>query len=104
MSTIEPSKYLVYVDDNFHYMDESHRYMTGVYDDCQTAIEKCKEIVDGYLLSEYRQGISAQELLDKYKSFGDDPWISSSDETCRFSAWSYAAQRCRKLCGGNYSG
>ena len=98
MASAESSNYTVYVDDNFHYMDESHRYSTGIYQDCQTATDKCKEIVDTYLLSEYRQGMSAQELLDRYKSFGEDPWISSTDDTCRFSAWNYAEARCEELC------
>jgi hypothetical protein len=100
MSTVDSSKYQVYVDDNFHYMDESERYLAGVYDDCRAAVERCKEIVDRSLLNEYKQGMSAKELLDRYKSFGDDPWISSTDEKCKFSAWSYAEQRCKEICGG----
>lgn len=100
MSTADRSKYRIYVDDNFHYMDESERYTAGVYDDCQAAIEKCKEIVDRSLLNEYKQGMSVRALFDRYKSFGDDPWISSSDEQCKFSAWSYAEQRCKEMCGG----
>jgi hypothetical protein len=27
--------YTVYVDDNFHYMDESERYKLGDFDDCR---------------------------------------------------------------------
>jgi len=96
----DSSKYRVYVDDNFHYMDESERYLAGVYDDCQSAIERCREIVDRSILNEYKQGMSARALLERYKSFGDDPWISSSDEQCKFSAWSYAERRCKEICGG----
>jgi hypothetical protein len=97
MASAESLTYTVFVDDNFHYMDESHRYSAGSYLDCQTATDKCREIVNAYLLSEYRQGMSARELLDRYKSFGEDPWISSTDDTCRFSAWSYAEHRCKEL-------
>ena len=100
MASADSPKYQVYVDDNFHYMDESERYLAGVYDDCQTASGRCREIVDGSLVNEYKQGMSARELLDRYKSFGNDPWISSSDEQCTFSAWSYAEQRCKEICGG----
>lgn len=39
-------KFKVYVDDNFHYMDESHRYKLGEFNTLAKAIEACKEIVD----------------------------------------------------------
>jgi hypothetical protein len=98
MSPAHDLKYRVYVDDNFHYMEESERYLAGSFDDCQKAIEKCKEIVDSCLLHEYKQDMAAGELLARYKSFGEDPWISTSDKKCKFSAWSYAEQRSKEIC------
>ena len=31
MAQVDPSKYTVYVGDNFHYMDKDERYTAGIY-------------------------------------------------------------------------
>ena len=86
----------VMVDDNFHYMDEDDRYTLGHYDDCQTAIIACKQLVDKFLAScDVNQ--TAEELFSRYKSFGEDPSIKTDDPNCKFSAWTYAEERCREL-------
>ena len=92
-------KYTVFVDDNFHYMDEGERYKLGDFDSADKAIAAAKKIVDGFLESNRKPGQSAEELLAAYKSFGEDPWISSDDPSCNFSAWDYAERRCQELCG-----
>jgi hypothetical protein len=92
-------KYKVMVDDNFHYMDLSERYRDGAFDSCEAATEKCKQIVDTFLLAEYQPMMTARQLLGLYKSFGEDPFIVSMDEDCTFSAWDYAERRCREMCG-----
>lgn len=92
-------KYRVLVDSNEEYMDKSARYIAGCYDDCAAAIAKCKYIVDQFLLSSYREGMTAEHLLMTYKFYGEDPWVSSGDESCTFSAWTYAAERCWEICG-----
>jgi hypothetical protein len=66
-------KYQIYVDDNFHYMDEDERYFGGSYADCQSAINKCMDIVNSFLMDAYKEGMTAAELLSQYKSFGEDP-------------------------------
>lgn len=43
---METKKYIVMVDDNFHYMDEDERYQAGEFDTPQEAINLCKEIVE----------------------------------------------------------
>lgn len=93
------AKYKVVVDDNAHYMDESERYTEGSYQDCATAVARCKQIVDEFLSSAYREGMTAEHLMQTYKFFGEDPWVSSADGDCQFSAWTYAAERCREICG-----
>jgi hypothetical protein len=92
-------EYQVWVDDNGHYMDKSARYSEGVFQDCALAIARCKHIVDQFLLSSYREGMTAQHLMMTYKHYGEDPWISSADDNCKFSAWAYAAERCMEICG-----
>ncbi|HKM51664.1 MAG TPA: hypothetical protein VJZ75_10850 [Candidatus Bathyarchaeia archaeon] len=90
-------RYRVCVDDNFHYMDDDERYIDGEFDDCESARKRCMEIVDVYLKNAYKDGMTFDQLLDSYESFGEDPWISSTDD-CKFSAWNYAEQRCKEIC------
>jgi hypothetical protein len=49
--------YLLYVDDNFHYMDESERYLSGTFDTAEAALEKARHIVDKFLARAYEQGM-----------------------------------------------
>jgi hypothetical protein len=92
-------KYTVFVDDNFHPYDEEERTTHGEYDSVEEAIAESKGIVDRFLSSNYKPGISAEEFIRYYKTFGSDPFIFPSDGTFQFSAWGYAEQRCRELCG-----
>jgi hypothetical protein len=90
--------YRVLVNDNFHYMDESERYELGVFATCCSAMEACRKIVDEYLLANYRFGMTNEALWESYTTFGEDPFIVSTDTGCRFSAWDYARQRCEEIC------
>jgi hypothetical protein len=90
-------RYTVFVDDNFHYMDESERYKLGEFDDCQSAVAACKRIVEEFLAG-CDQDNTAEQIYHQYVTFGEDPWISSEDDReCRFSAWDYARQRSAEL-------
>ncbi|MFI5104491.1 MAG: hypothetical protein ACHP79_06175 [Terriglobales bacterium] len=90
--------YTVFVDDNFHYMDESERYKAGEFADCASAVAACKRIVDEFLATCYLEN-GEDEVLKQYLLFGEDPWISSDDRECRFSARDYARQRVKELAG-----
>lgn len=92
-----PPRFKVAVDDNFHYMDEEHRYILGEFTTCYEAIAACKAIVDEYLASAYKPGMNSSELLFSYHIFGEDPFIISGPD-CKFSAWTYAEQRCKEIC------
>ncbi len=88
--------YTVFVDDNFHYMDESERYEHGKFSDCQSAIAACRWIVDRSL-AELDLDATPDALFAQYTMFGEDPWIRSDDGDCRFSARAYARERCYEL-------
>jgi hypothetical protein len=90
----------VVVADNFHYMDESENYELGTFVTLDLAIVASKSIVDEYLASAYEPGMSASELYDSYVSFGEDPFIVSTDLKggVLFSAWTYARERCDVIC------
>lgn len=90
--------YRVLVDDNYHYMDESARYELGTFACCEEAIAACRRVVDEFLLATYEPGMAAEDLWAGYSTFGKDPFVSTSDKKCRFSAWDYARQRCKVIC------
>jgi len=87
--------YTVFVDDNFHYMDEDERYTLGVFATPEEAIAACRSIVDGCIGSE--PGATAETLFKNYAMFGEDPFIVPG---VGFSAWDYAKRRCAELAAG----
>ena len=91
-------RYTVYVDDNFHYMDESERYRLGDFPTAEAAVAAAKKIVDEYLDSAYEPGMTAEELNHSYVCFGEDPYIVPQDPGSKFSAWDYARESCGELC------
>ena len=91
-------KYKVFIDDNFHYMDESHRYKLGEYNSLEKAINACKKIVDEFLLENYKPGMTSGELLAQYSLYGEDPFIIGVDEKVPFSARAYASVKAEEIC------
>jgi hypothetical protein len=89
--------YVVFVGDNFHYMDETERSKLGEFDTCEAAQAACRKIVDEFLLANHKPGQSAAELYGTYRDFGDDPFIVGTPP-CPFSAWSYAKRRAEEIC------
>jgi hypothetical protein len=90
--------YQVFVDENFHYMDEDERYCLGEFESLDAAVAKCREIVDAFLAANYKAGMTADQLYQQYTGFGEDPFIRGGDEA-GFSAWDYAKARCEEICG-----
>lgn len=90
---METKKYIVMVDDPFHYMDDGERDQAGIFDTPEEAINRCKEIIEASI--QYKVGMTAKELFFNYCMFGDDPFIIG-DVT--FSARAYAREYCVKLC------
>lgn len=93
-------EYTVLVDDNFHYQEEDERTELGTFNSYEEAVVACRRIVDDFLQRCHRVGMTAEELYSQYTSFGDDPFIRPDGPVPRFSAWSYARQRCDDICGG----
>jgi hypothetical protein len=89
------NQYTVRVGDNFHFPDIDE-YTYGSYATHAEALAVSKQIVDGFLEREYRDGMSAAALYSQYKHFGDDPRIFGNCDW--FSAWDYAEQRCGEMC------
>ncbi len=94
------SRYQVMVDDNFHYMDESERYMHGSFDTLEAAIEACRRVVDSDLAQLHKPGMSPDRLFELYTSFGADPFVLSAEpgeSGMPFSARDYARERSRVI-------
>ncbi len=89
--------YVVCVDDNFHFMDESERYKLGEFDTSEAAEAAWREIVDEFLLQNHKPGCSSEDLYVMYTMFGEDPFIIG-EPACSFSAWNYAKQRAEEIC------
>ena len=87
-------KYVVYVDDNFHFGDEKERHRLGEFETREEALAACKQKVDEYFEVIERGKYSFKELWEGYMLYGEDPFISNDDDKERFSAWQYAKQRC----------
>jgi hypothetical protein len=67
--------YQVFIDDNFHYMDQEHRYFLGEFDTVEAAVVACQKVVNECLEEFYKPGITAAELSTQYVFFGEDPFI-----------------------------
>jgi len=91
----------VFVDDNFHYGDSDERYKLGSFPTAEAAVEAARKIVDDYLTSNLKPGMTAEHLYSGYTGFGEDPFIIGEGVT--FSAWDYAKQRCQELCNTSES-
>ena len=91
-------KYKVYVDDNYHYMDEGERYAVGSYNSLKEALEKCKEITVKSLEDFLEKGITPEDLSAQWAMFGEDPFIRGGDGTVPFSARKFiTAELCKAI-------
>ncbi len=88
--------YTVFVDDNFHYADKDERYKLGEFVSLEDAIVSCKQLVDSFLDTNYKPGMTSEELYRSYTGFGEDPFIVGVASS--FSAWEYARGRCDEIC------
>jgi hypothetical protein len=89
--------YKVFVDDNFHYQVNSERHELGEYESYEAAVTVCKRVVDQYLSSAFKEGVTAAELYRSYITFGQDPFVVPGPEKASFSAWAYAKRRCSEM-------
>lgn len=81
-------QWFVKVYDNFHYMDESATSTRGPYASADAALTAARDIVENSLYECLAAGNSAEELIKRYRMFGDDPVVLGPDAP-DFSAWGY---------------
>jgi len=89
----------VLIDDFFHYMDEEYRVAGPRFSSYEEAVAWCRVCVDSSLKNCYEPGMSVDDLLAKYKRYGDDPFVIPQPAGAPpWSAWSYAAAAARRIC------
>src|SRR5689334_10273415 len=85
----------VLCDGNFERGDES--VPMGEFADYESAVDKCRMIVEHSLRHHLQPGMSAEGLFAAYRMFGEDPWIATTPGGVeRFSAWAYAEERSKE--------
>lgn len=90
--------YKIYVDDNYHYMDESERYAAGSYDSLEEAINKCRELTIKSLKGLYEKGITPEDLSAQWAMFGEDPYVFGGDGAVPFSARKFVSpELCKEI-------
>src|SRR5690606_31379428 len=87
--------YTIIVADNFHYQDRDEEYVAGTYASAEEALAEARCIVDRSVLANFRSGLTAEAVYERYTLFGEDPYIVVSDGApeVSFSAWDYARAR-----------
>ena len=94
-----PQGYRVFVDDNFHFMEEDERYCHGEFATYEEALASAKKIVETSVAA--GAGTTAGDLLEAYTAFGDDPFIvafgGAPPSETRFSSWDYAKSCAEKI-------
>ncbi len=99
---VETRPYQLFIDDNFHYMDEDERVGPIEFATAADARAEARKIVDSFLESNFKQGMEAAELYSTYVCFGEDPFIRCpGDEEIKFSAFDYARVRSEEICTPN---
>jgi hypothetical protein len=88
-----------YIDDNYHYQDESHRTRGPSFGSYDAAVRWAQGIVHGSLCDMWEPGMSPEELMARYRMFGDDPWIKPVPTGERpWSGRDYAASMAESVC------
>ena len=78
-------------------MDEFYANMGRPH--AELPLEVARRLVDDALLARYADGETADQLFDRYTSFGDDPFVVAlaGAPKVEFSAATYARQRVQDL-------
>ena len=84
-----------------HNADKALRHI-GKFETLEGAISASKSAIDESLMREHERGMSAADLLEKFKAFGETPCIfRDEDKTLSglgFNALNYAKERAAAMC------
>jgi hypothetical protein len=91
--------YTVFVAENSAHMDRSAERRLGDFATWDEAVAAAREIVERSLRELHAPPMGAGHLFRLYTLFGEDAHVVPADESRPFSAWDYARERCRQICG-----
>ena len=96
----------VWTEDNFHYADHGARRMQGEYRSELEAVRAACELIDRSLQEQHAAGMSAAELIVRFRSFGEDAYLVKLgfDARLNFSGWDYAEAAAERLCAQEVEG
>ena len=76
----------------------------GDFERLDQAVAAAKQVVDEVLGRAYENGMTATQLVDKYRALGELPYITRDDEetmnATAFNHFQYAIARSDAICGG----
>ena len=91
-------RFRVIVSDNFHAMDEPEYLDGGEFDTYDEALATAQAIIDRCLASQWVPGLTPDDLMKRWATFGDSTSIVPSRQPW-FSARDYALSRVEAICG-----
>lgn len=84
-----------------HHGEQALRHI-GRFETLEGAISASRNAVDEVLMREHERGMSAAELFERFKAFGETPCIFRDDDKTLsglgFNALAYAKERAAELC------
>jgi hypothetical protein len=82
-----------------HYMEEDERSEYGSFASADEALDACRTLVEDALLAQYKDGATADQLFERYTSFGSNPFVVApiGEPKVEFSAWAFAQRRAAEL-------
>ena len=72
-------EYKVYVDDNYHFMNEDERYLQGTYDSLDAAVAAAKKVIDRCFEGIDPRDKTPDQLFHGWSHMGDSPFIVTDD-------------------------
>lgn len=93
-----PGPFQVYLDDHYRFLDEADSAPGPSFQRFADAVEWCRARVEESLRECWLPGLTAEELLGRYKRLGDDPWLMPGPRDEHWSASDYAAEIAGRIC------
>jgi hypothetical protein len=95
--------YEVWISDNF---GEDGSLLRGTYPSAERALAQAQKLIELSLRDLVKPGMSADDLFQQYKTFGDDAWVIAKGDlpAVDFRGWDYARERCEQLANSEGAG
>jgi hypothetical protein len=90
--------YALVVGDNFHPHDSAYQREEGTFLTADEAIAAARKVIERSLAECLAPGMTAERLLDCFRSFGEITYIfSGGGLRAAFDPWEYAKQKAADL-------